>query len=67
MRNYFERYERDRLKEKLLIALAWMLPRQVAYLAAVRVAAHATTGKYSNQIVPELSAMDALKRWQEAA
>lgn len=27
--------------------------------------AHATTGKYENQVVPELLAADALKRWND--
>jgi hypothetical protein len=30
---------------------------------AVRLMAHATVGQYSKQIVPELTAIDALKRW----
>ncbi len=50
-------------KETLLIKLAWLLPRGVAYWAAIRVMAHATQGKYGNQVVPDLTAMDALKRW----
>lgn len=50
---------------KLWMWLAWKLPRGLAYWCAVRVISRATTGKYSSQIVPELSAMDALKRWGE--
>lgn len=65
MKNYFERYERERLKEKFLMSLVWLLPRELVYLAVVRVAAYATVGKYSKQVVPELTVMDALKRWQE--
>lgn len=66
MRNYLEKYERQRLLERLEMKLAWLLPRRIAMWAAVRVAAHATTGKYANQVVPELTAMDALKRWEAA-
>ena len=44
---------------------AWALPKQVAYWAAIRVMAHGTTGSYSGQVVPELLAMDALKRWDD--
>ena len=45
------------------IKLAWALPRKLAYWAAIRVISNATTGQYSNQIVPELYAMEALDRW----
>jgi hypothetical protein len=31
--------------------------------AAVRLGAHATQGEYSNTVVPELTFVDALKRW----
>ncbi len=43
--------------------LAWMLPRAVVYHCAVKVISHATTGKYGSQVVPELTAMEALNRW----
>jgi hypothetical protein len=43
--------------------IAYRLPRWLVYLAAVRLIAHATTGKYGTQIVPDLLAMEALKRW----
>ena len=49
--------------DKICMKLANWMPRRVAYWCAVRVNAHATTGKWSTQIVPELTAMDALKRW----
>lgn len=44
--------------------IANKLPRKVAYWATIRVGANATTGKYSNQVLPELLFMDALKRWE---
>lgn len=43
--------------------VAYKLPRKIAYWAAIRVGANASTGKYRNQVVPELLFMDALKRW----
>ena len=43
--------------------LAWRLPRTLVKWAYIRVAAHATTGKHENTVVPELSMMDALRRW----
>lgn len=44
---------------------AYLLPREVAKWAAVRVMVNATTGEHSDQIVPELLAVDALKRWEQ--
>lgn len=57
------RYQATKLRDKIIRAIVWKLPKRVVMWAAVRVMAHATTGEYSNQIVPELSALDALKRW----
>jgi hypothetical protein len=54
-----------KLKETFVMWLAWKLPRYLVYLCAVRVLAYATTGKYSTQAVPELNALEALKRWRE--
>lgn len=49
--------------EKAQMAVAWRVPRWLAYWCTIRVGAHATTGAYSSQIVPELTFFDALKRW----
>ena len=53
------------MKEWLLLKLAWGLPRELVYWCAIRLAANATTGKYSATVVPELSMMDALQRWDQ--
>lgn len=60
------KYTLYRWREKALIWFAWKLPKSLAYWAAIRVIAHATQGQYSNQIVPDLTAADALKRWETA-
>lgn len=57
------KYEAAKRRERMLIWLVWKLPRPVAYWAAIRVGVYATTGKYGDQIVPELLFTDALKRW----
>jgi hypothetical protein len=44
--------------------LAWRLPRPLVLWAAVRLIAQATMDQYSDTVVPELKAMDALERWQ---
>lgn len=59
------KYQARKFSEKVLRKIVWLLPRKVVMWAFIRVVAHATTGKWGNQIVPELSAMDALKRWDE--
>jgi hypothetical protein len=51
------------MREQLAMFIAWRLPKSVVYWCAIRLIAHATQGEYSYQIVPDLSAMDALKRW----
>lgn len=51
--------------EKLQIWIAWKLPRWLVRWASVRMIAHATTGEYSKTVVPELTAMDALGRWDQ--
>lgn len=54
------------MRNKIWMAIAWRLPKWLVYWCFIRVVAHATTGAYSSQIVPDLTAMDALKRWEEA-
>lgn len=46
-------------------AIAWRLPHELVRWCFVRVVAHATTGRFGWTVVPKLSAMDALKRWDE--
>lgn len=51
-------------RDKLCRFVAWRLPKRLVMWAAVRLMANATTGKWSEQVVPDLLAMDALKRWE---
>ena len=55
----------SRAMTKLWMWLAWKLPKTLAYWATIRVAAYGTTGKYSSQVVPDLTVVDALKRWED--
>lgn len=52
-----------KMKDKIQMAIAWKLPKWLVKWAAVRLIAHATTGKYGSTVVPDLSAMEALNRW----
>ena len=57
-------YEVAKLKEKAWMWLAWKLPRTLVKWAAVRLMSAATVGKYSIQVVGELTCEDALGRWK---
>jgi len=58
-------YELHKRVEKLWMWIAWHLPKVLVKWASVRLMSHATVGEYSNQVVPELTAIDALKRWED--
>ncbi len=51
------------MTEKIWIWLAWKLPKPLVMWCSIRLLANATQGKYSNQEVPALLAVDALQRW----
>jgi len=48
---------------RIKLNLAWIMPRWLVYLCAVRLIAHATTGQYGETNPGELRAMEALERW----
>jgi hypothetical protein len=52
--------------EKARLKFVWCLPRWLVYWCSIRLIAYATQGEYANTIVPDLTAMDALKRWEKA-
>jgi hypothetical protein len=52
------------MREKFYRWLAWHLPRDVAYWATIRLGAYATAGPWRNQVVPNLTLMETLKRWE---
>ena len=51
------------MRERLLIWLSSRMPRGLVYWCAIRLFVHATVGRYSGQVVPELTALEALRRW----
>lgn len=53
------------IKEAVIIWIAWHLPHKVVHWAAIRLMAHATQGIHRHQIVPGLTIMDALGRWDK--
>jgi hypothetical protein len=53
-------------QDRFWLWMAHRMPRVLVRWCVVRCVAHATTGKYGNQIVSELSAMDAMDRWEKS-
>ena len=43
--------------------IAWHLPHRVVLWATLRLVAHATQGRWSTTIVHNLTAMEAVRRW----
>lgn len=52
------------LLERLIMRVAWRLPRRIVYWCAIRVWAEATTGKWSNQLVSTVTIDQCLDRWE---
>jgi len=50
--------------EKLMLWFVWRLPKTLIMWCGIRIGAHATTGKYGTTLVPDLTFMDAMKRWE---
>lgn len=55
---------RERARESAWSTAANLLPKKLAYWATIRVGVHATTGAYSDTVVPEMPFTDALTRWE---
>lgn len=53
------------MKNWVCTVIAAILPERVVYFVAIRLGAYATTGKYSDTVVPELPFMEAIKRWEK--
>lgn len=50
--------------ERFWMWLAWKLPRGLVYWCFVRVAAHATTGRFGGDESIALTLVEAMKRWE---
>lgn len=51
------------MKERVYIWISKHLPKELVYWCGIRVVFFGTTGKYSNQVIQELSVMKALERF----
>ena len=54
---------RIRTRDDIARNLGKLIPKRIKMWAYIDVVAYATTGKYGNTVVPELSAMEALNRF----
>lgn len=52
-------------KQRFYMWLVGILPRNLVYFATIRLVAHATQGRWENTVVPDLTAMEALLRWDK--
>jgi hypothetical protein len=59
------KYHFQKLSTDVFFLIAKFLPKSVVLYCAIYVMSYSTTGKYSNTIVPELSGMDAIKRFSD--
>jgi len=50
--------------DKFWMFISWYLPKKLVYWCAIRLGCNATQDQYSNQVVPDLNFVDALKRWE---
>ncbi len=51
------------MNEKIAMWIAWHIPKRIVHWCAIRVAAHATQGPYSGQIMGDLTALSASDRF----
>ena len=59
----FHKYGRETLADRVAMRLAWVLPHRVVKWAAIRVAAHATTGVFGTEHPDDVGIIRALERW----
>jgi hypothetical protein len=64
---FWIRWKARRWLENVQMFAAWLAPRWLVRWCGVRMGAHATTGRFGDQVVPELTMMDALARWEDRA
>ena len=52
-------------KEKFWSWLSRRMPRVLVYHCTIRVGVHGTTGKHETTVVPDVTYMEILKRWDQ--
>ena len=57
-------YKLNKLKDYFWFWFVSKLPKKLIYYCAIRLMVAATVGVHNNTIVPELTCIEALKRWK---
>lgn len=57
-------YQFPKLRDDLVRVIVWHMPKRIIYWAAIRLMSHASTGKYSDSVVPNITIIEALDRWE---
>jgi len=55
----------EAMKEKLLVWLAYHLPKSLVYWAAIRVLATASCEEFAEREITAITGAEALKAWRE--
>ncbi len=53
------------MTDKIQMWIAWKMPRWLVKWCTVRLLAHATAGEWDDQLVPDLTGIEALDRWEK--
>ncbi len=53
------------MKDRIWRWLASLLPKQLVYFAAIRMWAHATSGKWSDEDAPSVTFNQGVSRWED--
>lgn len=56
---------RIRTRDNFARNAAKLIPKRIKMWAYIDIVAHATTGKYGNTVVPDVTAMEVLKRFTD--
>ncbi len=59
-------YQATKKTERLQRQIVWLLPRWLIKWATVRSTLYATNGKWSKTVVPKITAMEVLNRWEQS-
>lgn len=54
-----------KIKEKICMKIAWLLPKEIVKWCFFRMTAYATTGKHGNTLVPDLPWEVIAGRWED--
>jgi hypothetical protein len=60
------KYQATKKLERLERKVVWLLPRWLIRWAVVRATLHATNGKWGKTVVPKITALEVMERWEES-